>query len=52
MPATFAIVFISALGDKMNTWKSAAILGAGVVAVAIVVFWWALQMQFPLFGSR
>lgn len=52
VPATFAVVFISALGDKMNTVKSAAILGAGVVVVAIVVFWWALQMQLPLFGTR
>jgi hypothetical protein len=52
VPATFAIVFISALGDKMNTLKSAAILGAGVVVVAVVVFWWALQMQIPLFGTR
>jgi hypothetical protein len=52
VPATFAIVFISAMGDKMNTVKRAAILAACVVVVAIVVFWWALQMQLPLFGSR
>jgi hypothetical protein len=52
VPATFAIVFISAMGDKMNTWKSAAILSVGMVVVAVVVFWWALQMQLPLFGTR
>ncbi len=49
VPATFAIVFISALGDKENTLKQAFWLAAGMVAIAVVVFWWALQMQFDLF---
>jgi hypothetical protein len=49
VPATFAIVFISALGDRRNTWKSAGILALGTVVVAVVVFWWALKMPFPLF---
>jgi len=50
VPATFAIVFISALGDRQNTVKSALLLAAAIVAICLVVFWWALQMQFPLFG--
>jgi Tripartite tricarboxylate transporter TctB family len=50
VPATFAIVFISALGDRQNTVKSALILALAIVAICLVVFWWALQMQFPLFG--
>ena len=50
VPATFAIVFISALGDRQNTFLSAAILAVAIVAVCIVVFWWALQIQFSLFG--
>jgi hypothetical protein len=49
LPATFAIVFISALGDRQNTFMGAVVLGLASVAVAIVVFWWALQLQFPLF---
>lgn len=49
VPATFAIVFISAMGDRQNTLKSALILSLAMVAVCITVFWWALQMQFPLF---
>ncbi len=52
LPATFAIVFISALGDRQNTIKSATVLALAVVAVCIVVFWWALQLQFPLFDWR
>jgi hypothetical protein len=50
VPATFAIVFISALADRQNTIKSAIVLALAIVATCIVVFWWALQMQFPLFG--
>lgn len=49
LPATFAVVFISALGDRDNTWKDALVLSLGMVIIAVVVFWWALQMQFPLF---
>lgn len=52
LPATFAVVFISALGDRQNTVKGATILALAIVAVCFVVFWWALQMQFPLFGWR
>lgn len=48
LPAAFAIVFISALGDRDNTWISALILAVVMAAVAGVVFYWALQLQFPL----
>jgi len=50
LPATFAVVFISALGDRQNTWKSATVLALAIVVVCVVVFWWALQLQFPLFN--
>jgi hypothetical protein len=50
VPATFAIVFISALGDRQNTFKSALVLALAIVVICLVVFWWALRMQFPLFG--
>ncbi len=49
LPATFAIVFISALGDRNNTVKQALVLALGMSVVAVVVFWWALQLQLPLF---
>lgn len=49
LPASFAIVFISALGDRENTVKSALVLAAAIVVICVVVFSWALQMQFPLF---
>jgi hypothetical protein len=49
LPATFGVVFISALGDRENTVKQAALLALGLCVVAVVVFWWALRMQLPLF---
>lgn len=49
VPATFAVVFISAMGDRQNSVKHALILSLVMVAVAVSVFWWALQVQFPLF---
>jgi hypothetical protein len=48
LPATFAIVFIAALGDRKNTLKGAMILSASMCAVAAIVFWWLLRLQFPL----
>lgn len=48
LPATFAIVFISALGDRQNTVKSALVLAGAMCAICVVVFWWALKLQFPL----
>ncbi len=49
VPATFAVVFISALGDRENTLRDSAILSLGMVGVCLVVFWWLLQIQLPLF---
>ena len=50
IPATFAIVFISALGDRDNSLRSAMTLAVAIVVVCLIVFHWALQMQFPLFA--
>ncbi|MFC4274194.1 tripartite tricarboxylate transporter TctB family protein [Achromobacter aloeverae] len=49
LPATFAITFIAALGDRKNTIFQAVLLSLAMVVIAIVVFWWALQLQLPLF---
>ena len=50
VPATFAVVFISALGDRRNSWKTALVLAASMDVLAVAVFWWALKLQFPLFS--
>lgn len=49
LPATFAIVFVAALGDRENTLMRAVVLALACAVVSVVVFWWALQIQFPLF---
>lgn len=49
IPATFAVVFIAALGDRQNTIKDALILSLIGVAACVVIFWWALEIQMPLF---
>ncbi|VTU13951.1 MULTISPECIES: tripartite tricarboxylate transporter TctB family protein [unclassified Variovorax] len=49
VPATFAIVFISALGDRSNTITQAILLSLAMCIIAVIVFWWALQLQLPLF---
>ena len=48
LPATFTLVFIAARGDRRNTLRDALMLGVAAGAVATGVFWYALQVQFPL----
>ncbi len=48
LPATFATVFISALGDRDNTLASAFAIAAVMTLICFVVFWWLLQVQLPL----
>ncbi|MFY3138227.1 tripartite tricarboxylate transporter TctB family protein [Achromobacter xylosoxidans] len=48
LPATFALVFVSALGDTSNTYRSAAILAAAMTLFGAIVFSWALQLQIPM----
>ena len=49
VPASFAIVLLSALGDESNSLTSALALALGMTIAAVVVFHFGLQMQFPLF---
>ncbi|HVE07380.1 MAG TPA: tripartite tricarboxylate transporter TctB family protein [Paraburkholderia sp.] len=49
VPASFAVAFIAALGDRDNRLIDALVLGVAMAVVAVVVFWWLLQLQFPLF---
>lgn len=49
VPATFALVFVSALGDRGNSIKTALLTAAAMTAIAVVVFNYLLAVQFPLF---
>jgi hypothetical protein len=47
-PGTFACVFVSALGDRDATWKSAFILAALVTVFGVVLFHYLLQLPMPV----
>jgi hypothetical protein len=49
VPATFACVFVSALGDRTATLKGSAILAAGVTFFGVILFSYVLKIPFPLF---
>jgi hypothetical protein len=50
VPASFVSVFVAALGDRGNTWRSAAALAALMTALGVVVFHYGLHMLLPLFA--
>ena len=47
--ATFACVFIPALGDRTATLKGSAILAAGVTFFGVLLFSYVLKIPFPMF---
>jgi Tripartite tricarboxylate transporter TctB family len=48
IPAVFVCVFVCALGDKTATYKSSAILAAGVTVFGVLLFHYLLNIPFPL----
>ncbi|HEY4253069.1 MAG TPA: tripartite tricarboxylate transporter TctB family protein [Roseomonas sp.] len=50
VPATFACVFIAALGDRDNKLLDIILLSIGVTVAGVIVFWWGLGILFPLFS--
>lgn len=49
LPATFASVFVSAMGDRTSTVKSSAALAAILTLFCLVIFHYGLSLQLPLF---
>ena len=49
--ATFACVFVAALGDRENTIKEAAALAVSLAIFGTLVFSYLLKIEIPLFGS-
>lgn len=48
VPATFALVLISAMGDLNNRVTSSLVLATAVTIIGTLIFHWGLQLQFPL----
>jgi len=49
VPASFVVVLLAALGDESNSLKEALALAVGLTVLAVAIFHYGLQMQFPLF---
>jgi hypothetical protein len=47
-PATFACVFVSALGDRTATWKSSLFLALAVTVFGVGLFSFVLKIPFPV----
>ena len=48
IPATFACVFVSAMGDRESTWLNSLLLAVGVTAVGVALFSYLLQVSLPM----
>jgi hypothetical protein len=48
IPATFACVFVAALGDRDSTLKSSLILATGVTVCGVALFSYLLQVSIPM----
>lgn len=51
-PATFACVFMAALGDKSATWKEAAILALVITVFGVGLFSYILKVPMPVLEWR
>jgi hypothetical protein len=50
VPATFGSVFVAAMGDRNNTWKTSLLLALVMVVFGVIVFHYGLRVQLPLFA--
>ena len=50
LPATFACVFISAMGDRTATVRSAALLAAAISVLGVLLFHYGLRVQLAPFA--
>jgi len=52
IPATFACVFVAAIGDRQTTWKGALALSAVVTIFGVALFSYVLQIPMPILHWR
>ena len=48
-PATFACVFVSAMGDRSASWKGSFLLALGITVFGVALFSYILKVPFPMF---
>ena len=49
VPAIFLCVFFACWGDKTANLKSSALLAAGITIFGVVLFYYILRVQIPIF---
>lgn len=47
--ATFATVFVAAMGDRQSSWKASLALAAGITVFGVLLFSYGLHVQVPIF---
>ncbi len=47
LPATFACVFIAAMGDRTATWRGSFVLAACISVAGVLLFHYGLKIQLP-----
>lgn len=52
IPATFACVFVSSLGDRTATWKGSLVLATVVTVFGVALFSYVLKVPMPLLEWR
>jgi hypothetical protein len=50
IPAAFGSVFVAAMGDRANSWKSSLVLALAMTVFGVAVFHYGLRVQLPLFA--
>jgi hypothetical protein len=48
LPAAFACVFVTALGDRQSSWKQAAVLATAITVFGVLLFAYGLQIPIPI----
>ena len=51
-PAVFALVFITVLGDRRHSWRSALLLAATATVLSVLIFTWLIDVPLPLIGWK
>jgi hypothetical protein len=51
-PATFMCVFVSALGDRLSTWKTSLVLATAITISGVLLFHYLLQIPMPVLEWR
>lgn len=49
--AVFGASLLAALARSQTSWKEALVIAAGITALSVVIFIFALQLRLPLVGS-